>query len=73
MKINIEFDFDNVEDISDHKLFMKAKDLAGLVWNLECFVYNKWNKKNYIEECDVAKKYKELCNEYDININMLYN
>jgi hypothetical protein len=79
MKATLQFDLNKPEDRFDFELISKTSKMATVLWEMgtNCRKYIEWEIEQK-KKCDkyeamdiVFKKFYELCQEYNINLDEL--
>ena len=76
MKASFTFDFDNLEDVNDHRRHTKALDLALCLneFNTQLFAKLKYDEMTSKEKAllfNMSKLFDETLEEYGINLEEL--
>jgi hypothetical protein len=78
-KAILEFDLNEVEDVTAHKRAVKAIDMAIVLWDMDQYLRNqlKYNDKITGEVYDALDKareqLREFMNEHNISLDELLN
>ena len=74
MEIVLKFDASDPDDKDEYKRLMKANDMASLLWELQQFIREqiKFCENEDFDKDIFVKKFRDLCDEQDINIYDLW-